>query len=614
MKEIDKTKENIGVSDLDDKTKKDLFNKFVGAGGQVIENKKKKGLTDFDRDKQKQYKQKIETHKKKIQNVKPVVQQRKTSAKSPKAKSSPAVKGEPGSLGLFFQKWNIRFKLMLAGVTDFYGYYITTKFMAKWEHEYKTALLESQMIYLDLFRQNPAVGKEIIDQLDSLKFIYFELIEKLGSIYDRSIFNRISDYYNNFPDVPQKVYDLREPLMATFKNLYLLNGYTDLLAYAFEKAVDIQMKVEKNKASIYSSKKKKMRNNIYIIFHKLFPRLHLLFCNFEGRFYPLSDPEIDRILQITEEERPGKRKSSTEPREDITIKTQTEMDGEAETDEAGEQKDNRSDEVRRGMELMYSLNLKKMREQFDRTGIFQHVRDNDKVLMTYLYFLEFDKEYSLILTTHKIKYKVDYSASGKIDYRQKFSDLYNELRGCMGSLEEYANVLATYEKLRKEKPVSNTQYMEYSKRLTGLEKNRNHVGKTARMTIRAFMEKINQEFKTLIKDMDTTQNVVDNPQDVLVFDAGIEGEKKISGKKVFEAIDQAYCYTAAFIDRLAPGGDLSGDLEMKETETREQATPKPPVEEQPKSAPVNTKAPEKKPAEEKKPEKKSVIDELEDLF
>lgn len=39
MAEFDKTKRSIGVNNLDDKARKEMFNKFQSAGGKVVSEK-----------------------------------------------------------------------------------------------------------------------------------------------------------------------------------------------------------------------------------------------------------------------------------------------------------------------------------------------------------------------------------------------------------------------------------------------------------------------------------------------------------------------------------------------------------------------------------------------
>jgi hypothetical protein len=188
MSKVDRTRENIGVSNLDDKTKKELFNKFVDAGGKVVQEKKKSGFTNFDREKQLNYKKKIDEHKKNLQERKPELSGErarrapKTPAKPQPQKAPPPA---PVSRGGFMDRAMIRFKLYFMGVAEFFNPYFKKGFIEKFNTEYKAALLEIQMIYLDLFRQNPSQGKEIIDQLDGFKPIYFETAEMLSMIYDR---------------------------------------------------------------------------------------------------------------------------------------------------------------------------------------------------------------------------------------------------------------------------------------------------------------------------------------------------------------------------------------------------------------------------------------------
>ena len=55
MKEIDKTKKNLRVDQIDDGQRKALFNKFKDAGGKVLSEKEQKRALVIDREKQKQH-------------------------------------------------------------------------------------------------------------------------------------------------------------------------------------------------------------------------------------------------------------------------------------------------------------------------------------------------------------------------------------------------------------------------------------------------------------------------------------------------------------------------------------------------------------------------------
>ncbi|HPA70853.1 MAG: hypothetical protein KBA61_14850 [Spirochaetes bacterium] len=619
MSKLEKTKENIGVTRLDEKTKKELFNKFVESGGQVVADKRESAFKDFDRDKQKQYREKIDTHRQKIQKTKPVAVTAKERAAAAAAQQQKVkvLADAPRRAGVFSGWLNrtiIRFRLFFLGVTDFWGGYYKPGFIEKFNTEYKSALLEIQMIYLDVFKQNPKIGKQVIDELDSLKPLYFELIEMIASMYDRGAFMRITQAFEEFPDIAQRISDYREFFLGLFKKLYIQSGYTVTLFDAFERAIAGQMKIEKNKASIYASKRKKIRNDLYVVFNKLFPRLYWLFCSYQGAAIPLNDPAIASILGITLEDRPGRRQKGAQVTE-----VEVPLPGDAaEKADAEKKQEVLPDEIKRGLEMINALDMKKLRAEYDRQNIFKYVKDSDKILMTNLLLREFDGEYSLILTTNKIKYNVTYGPAGKMDYRIQLSDLYNDLRDCIEALRQYAELLEAYEKARLDKPTSNAQYIEYSKKLTALEKTRRNTGSQARMTVAAFMDRVATQMKLLIEDMNGTQAIVSNPQEVLSFDSDIEGVKKLSGKKVYESIYLTYCFASALSFRLSGGGDLAGDIEQAAGE-QPAAVAAPMASEEPfvdtpiKDAPGEA-PPAKKTEPEKKEEPKSVIQELEDLF
>jgi hypothetical protein len=313
-----------------------------------------------------------------------------------------------------------------------------------------------------------------------------------------------------------------------------------------------------------SSLKRKARNSIYTIFSKLYPKLHLLFCYYEGTKFEFIDPRIERILGIKDSDKPGNRRKNMG-------KTPGESEEETVIDENAEEELEKKDlpkEIKQGLQLMYTLNLAQLRREFDKTGLFETVSENDKVLNTYILFYEFDKEYSFILTTNKIKYNVGFDKTGKYDYRTRLNDLYDHMRTGVEGFKNYIDILQDYEKLRKEKPTDNTQYMEHTKRLETLNKKKIQAGKSVLSVVRDMMEKISEPLSELVHDMDNEQEYIENPQDVIEFETHIEGVKKIHGKKIYDAIHTVYNYVSAFSYRLGGDGDLSGNREVKETQAK----------------------------------------------
>jgi hypothetical protein len=607
---VDKTKQNIGVGNLADKEKKDLFDKFVQAGGKVLKEGKAKGVANYDRSKQKG-RVRTEISGQNAQKQAPAAPPRRDAKTIPVKKPGPPAQSvrKRGPLTVFFETLHIRLRLWFMGVTDFYGFYFKRGFLEKFESEVKTAIQDIQLLFLDIFRQNPRTGATITTELDKANPLYFELMEMTGGIFDRTLMNKITGNFVNFPEVPQKVKDLQEPLSVLFKKLYVLRRYQEYALYAFERAITHQMRIEKGKASIYSYKRRKVKNSIYIVFQRFYTRLFWLACHFQGMLLPASGPEIEKLFGITAEEWPGRRE-----RMKLAAEKKQASGGTEEPEGESADREALPETESKGLEIMYRLDLAELRARYDEGGAFQNVKDNDKILMAYLLFREFDSEYSFILTTNKIKYNIQFTQEGKVDFKAKMTDLYNELRSCMNVFRDYADMLGAYEKLRKEKPSSSAQYMEYSNRLTAADKKRNTVGKNVRMTVRAFMERAEEVLKILAADMEGQQKIIQNPQEQLSFESGIEGSKKMEGKKVYEAVSAAWYYSSAFIHRLSPDGDLHGDLEFKEEEMKkmrerraEQIDRESTMEAEKKIAAAGKEASADQ-------EDKGVIKELEDLF
>jgi len=597
MEKIDKTKDNIGVTKLDNKTRKELFEKFIESGGKVIEEKAKKKPISINREQQKKLQKRSSGYPdKNIKKAKP----KTTDIKSVQPARTPANR-DINSFLLLVNRLKLRFKLKFLGITGFNGRYFNNKFFNKFNTIYKPALMEIQILYFEIFRKNLSTEKNITGKLDKFKPQYFELIEMTGNIFDKIIADQIIEQYINFPDVPKKVSELREPLLQLMKKIYVLSPYENSILLSFEWVVDLFAKSGDTFSDSPSAIKRKMRNDIFIIFHKLFPRLHLLFCLYQGRSFQFYESDIETILSVTDAEKPGKRVLENYLH-DMPAQTIEADKGKTPEVESAVQDDARQQAIKKGLEIMSMLDLIQLRNEYDKTGLFENVSGVDKVLITYLLLNEFDKEYSCILTTNKIKYRTDFISRVQKDFKAGLLNLYDKMRKSVDSLKEYLEELKSFEKARGEKSVNSIQYIEYTKRLEALEKRKNIIGKNALAVVRAYMNEIAQEFKILVEDMDNQQLHIDNPQEELVFDPLIEGEKKIHNKKIYEAIHIVHSYASAFVHRLSQDGDLSGDLEFKKEELEL-------IQKR-----MQESAAQDKPEDLASPREKSVLEELDDLL
>ncbi len=553
MKEIDKTKQNIRVNDIDESQRKDLFNRFKDAGGKVISDRDSRRSLIIDREKQKQHQQKLDQHysNKRIPAAGRIVSSKKVSSVSSSIQTSA------------FDRFRIRMRLRFLGITGFNTVFFKKSFFQKFNDYYKPSLIETQMIFLTLFKKDPQTGNRIIRSLDKISPIYYELIEKAGDLYDQYLIDRILEGYRNYPEVPQSLSELRESLNALFKMLFVLKPYENSIYNSYEKSIDISNAYTEGKKD-KTVRKKDLKNSLFIIFNKLYPRLHTIFCHYQGILFTESDRSIEDILSILQSDKPGNRVRIDDNRQ---IQTETaELHGEkSETDKPAEEL-KVSEGVRDGLKLMYRLDNKTLRSIHDKKGEFELLNDSDKVLLAYMLYLEFEKEYSFILTSNKIKYNIDFSTNVKIDYRIKMQDLFNRFNKCRDAFRTYYEMFLEFNKISSQRPVSNSQYIAYSKRIDEVEKKMKQAGSMSRMMIKSFMDNLSSELSILIDDMNGRQKFVANPQDVLEFSYEIEGDKKLKNKKIYQALQIIHDYASALSYRISSEGDLSGKLEFQENE------------------------------------------------
>lgn len=554
MSRIDKTRDNLKVESLDNNQRKELFTKFVKAGGQVVHEKRPKTIK-IDRNKQRELQQRLDAHHAQAK-IRPT-----ESVQAFSRQNKPAQKqSDANGMHILFS----RIRLFFMGVSSFSGIYFKRKFLELFKVEFNPAMIELQMIFLDLFKQKPIIGHQIVDQLDNLRPLYYELIEMTADIYSPAVSVQMIGKYSSMPTNKYHVFDNRVPVLEYFKRLYVLHQHVDLINFAFDRAIELQEKMERGKSSVYAAKRKKVKNSLYIIFNKMFPRLYWLFNLMQGEIIELTEiKRIDDILGIKSHMRPGTRTANQISSRFNDFKPEPKKEEKVEP--AVEQKKAEPvlpDEVKKGFELMRTIDYKRLRNELITDDLLLSISDTDKIMTTYLLFLEFDREYSFVLTTYKIKFTPAYSIRGKSDYRMRLTDLYNKLRPCIDGLKLYFEAFDIYEKARADKPTSNDQYFKYAQHLTELERQKKTAGTTARNVIISVMDNLTDEFHTLIEDMDFKHEIVLNPQDLIEFDSALERDRKLNGKKVYECIILANAFASAFSYRLSPGGDLYGSSEQ----------------------------------------------------
>ena len=565
MAEFDKTKKAIGVGGMAENERNDMLNKFKSAGGKVVREKEDKP-------------QQQPRNTQKIKAVGGKDDKSKSSSSGSDKKVSPGMyrgigggdddddeleisitRAQLGAMDAemsnFTNRLIIKFKCWANNVTSFGNKDLLPKFMSELRVEFQQALLEFKIAGSDILG-NPQIGPKITRELDRISPIYVELIGRAHKIYDSTEINDLFLDYSANPEIPVPINRVAKPVYSIFKKLYYLYPYQATYRKAVLTAYDVLQRIENKPALIYSTKKKKISSEISVVFDKMFEKLYYIIIRNENKNIPMLSLHMENLLGILDAEKPGKRKSGENLPLDAGGQTpEPEAKPEEPKEESAEKKKD-NQELAYGRKLMGEVSIEQLRRKCDQRNELLEIPDTDKALLTYLFFKEFDYEYSFVLTTKKIIVKPSNVNGTKVDNKQKLLNVYELTRPCMEQFKIYVDVFKE-QAMHKANP--GTNYIEASKKTTGLEQKRSQQSRNVRVTIKDYIEKSYDSFNMLIEDMKGQCEIVGNMEEAIVFDS-IESKKRLHKKQVKQCIMEAYCYSYAFATRLAEGGDLYGGV------------------------------------------------------
>ncbi|HNI90342.1 MAG TPA: hypothetical protein PKX55_19470, partial [Leptospiraceae bacterium] len=563
MAEFDKTKKAIGVGGMAENERNEMFNKFKSAGGKVVKDKEDKP----------------QQQPKNTQRMKAVGgKDDKSKSSSGDKKFSPGMyrgigasdddddssevsisKAQIGAMDAemsnFMNRLIIKFKCWANNVTTFGNKDLLPKFMSELRVEFQQALLEFKIAGSDILG-NPQLGPKVTKELDRISPIYVELIGRAHKIYDTVEMNDLFADYSSNPDIPVPINRVAKPVYSIFKKLYYLYPYQATYRKAVLTAYEVLQRIENKPALIYATKKKKISSEISVVFDKIFEKLYYIIIRNENKNIPMVSLYMENLLNILESEKPGKRKAGENLPLDAGGEQSTEEAQAEEKKENPNEKKGENQELAYGRKLMSEVSIEQLRRKYDPRNELIEIPDTDKALLTYLFFKEFDYEYSFVLTTKKITIKPSNVNGTKVDNKQKLLNVYELTRSCMEQFKIYIDVFKE-QAMHKANP--GTNYIEASKKTTGLEQKRSQQSRNVRVTIKDYIEKSYDSFNMLIEDMKGPAEIVGNMEEVIVFDS-IESKKRLHKKQVKQCIMEAYCYSYAFATRLTEGGDLYGGV------------------------------------------------------
>lgn len=551
----------LGITDLDDSNKQDLFNKFVNAGGEVIDLDKEK-RREAQLAAQKAAEEKAgQTPRVRSPELRSADDRRQRNEDTQTNQPSIAENMKVNPVNRWIERFSAKLGCAFSGIINMSGNRFKRKFVDLILEKYQNSLLESRMVLASVIHQNEMIRDEIRKKLNLDKnapYLY-ELIYRFDTLYDEEIFSRVSALNAD----TELVENLKPFFIRMFKPLYVLKAYSLTMKNAVERALLFEKDIRQLDANTTFGNYRKVSNNIDAIYQKIYPKLFSLI-----DYYYKSDTRDKAIafkdyIQINDTDLVGYY--STKWREEMEFVAQKERlreDLRGEKPETEEPEEMTPEAVadaalKTGLELLrkyinFENALSVYRTKKDLRALFSL---NDKVFLSYVLIDFFDREYSFLITSNKVGFNVNFNYGNRIDIKKDLMDTYYKINTMVYErVNEYLKVI------REICKINNDGYMNMDERTVRLNQcsvQRSQISRTLRKEARELFERFTKALLMVVSDYEGNKLLLQNSEDTLIFDKKIDGERLLNGQKVIDAIREAY-YFAYLIHFLLVQGDMGG--------------------------------------------------------
>lgn len=570
MGDIDKTRDRLKLDDIEEDDRRDLFNKFVDAGGEVVYDSRKKinstttninantnshikknnsiNTNSQSRFEHSDIKSKKESHPINKQTNYEAIEKIKTNEVF-----KPANKSKP----LFFN-----FKLWLSafssGVITFFGGKVNPKFLNFIDKNVISSLLEMDTLMFNALNPmgiNDADSKNKREKIISrfaTELEDVELLERIKDQYDEKVYKNLLRPYKEL-DSPVVAVNYVNELKGMFRPLYVLHLYSSKIKLVGEKAMSSYAIVDNMSRGIVNSRISAFKRAVELIYSKYYPKL-LILLQYASKEKLETLEEFNKFLEITDVDILGyytKLKLANQKLHESKIEAAKENIGKKDEEE----KLNKIESI--GVKLIEKcVSFKKEDNNIEyETDPFYTIEENDKIYRIKVLIDFLDREYSILFVSNKVKYNLVYDNLVRTDYKSDFNNIFLSLSDINSRFNEYSEICKNILKVEED------EAMRFEQRVSMLsERNgqRAYISKNLKSTVMSIINSFKKKLDKLLLDKEEREKIIANPNDILTLFADIGNHKKrVQGYNVLKALTEAYYFISGF-NYLITEGELSG--------------------------------------------------------
>ena len=570
MGDIDKTRDRLKLDDIEEDDRRDLFNKFVDAGGEVVYDSRKKinsTTTNINSNANSHIKKNnsINTNSQsrfEHSDIKPKKESHPTNKQTnyeaiEKIKTNEVFKPANKSKPLFFN-----FKLWLnafsSGVITFFGGKVNPKFLNFIDKNVISSLLEMDTLMFNALNPmgiNDADSKNKREKIISrfaTELEDVELLERIKDQYDEKVYKNLLRPYKEL-DSPVVAVNYVNELKGMFRPLYVLHLYSSKIKLVGEKAMSSYAIVDNMSRGIVNSRISAFKRAVELIYSKYYPKL-LILLQYASKEKLETLEEFNKFLEITDVDILGyytKLKLANQKLHESKIEAAKENIGKKDEEE----KLNKIESI--GVKLIEKcVSFKKEDNNIEyETDPFYTIEENDKIYRIKVLIDFLDREYSILFVSNKVKYNLVYDNLVRTDYKSDFNNIFLSLSDINSRFNEYSEICKNILKVEED------EAMRFEQRVSMLsERNgqRAYISKNLKSTVMSIINSFKKKLDKLLLDKEEREKIIANPNDILTLFADIGNHKKrVQGYNVLKALTEAYYFISGF-NYLITEGELSG--------------------------------------------------------
>lgn len=563
MEDIDKTRDRLKLDDIEEEDRKNLFNKFVDAGGEVLHDNRKKTNTTIPsapikRNPIVNNSNTAESKTKKDSSYtnnanKQAVSEILNKSQNNKTVSTNATARKP----LFFDL-KLWFNAFSSGVITLFGGKISPKFLNFIDKNVVSSLLETNTLIFNAL--NP-MGINDSDAKNKREKIIagfaseledIELLERMKGQYDEKVYKNLLKPYKEL-DSPVIAASYVNELKSMFRPLYVLHLYASKIKSIGEKAMLSYAIVDNMSKGIVNSRISAFKRAVDLIYLKYYPKL-LILLQYASKERLETIEDFNKYFDIKDEDILGyytKLKLTNQRLHESKIEEAKENIGKKDEEE----KLNKIELI--GLKLIEKcVSFKKEDNNIEyETDPFYTVEENDKIYRIKVLIDFLDREYSILFVSNKVKYNLVYDNLIRTDYKADFNNMFLSLSDINSRFNEYSEICKNILKVEED------EAMRFEQRVSMLsERNgqRAYISKNLKSTVISIISPFKKKLDKLLLDKEEREKIIGNPNDILTFFTDVGNHKKrVQGYNVLKALTEAYYFVSGFY-YLITEGELSG--------------------------------------------------------